>query len=368
MAEELAHGARNRDGGSTVTDLPLVDRGMILGKFMPPTQGHRYLAEFARRCCRRLSVLVCSKPGQPIPGHCRHAWMRAMLPECDVVHVPDDLPDAPEEHPRFWELWLPVIRRAVPEPIGLVVTSEPYGPELARRVGAEHQVADRARQGVPISATAMRADPYAHWAHLPDAVRPWYCRRVVVFGPESTGKTMLAQRLAEHYRTVWVPEWARGHLDPVGGKCAADDFPRIALGQAASEDALALQANRVLICDTDTITTTIWSEVYLGRCDDGIRALATRRRHDLYLLCDIDVPWVDDQQRDMPHRREEFRERCRAALTAHGRTFVDIRGDWERRFRTAVTAIDRLLGPLAGAPPIAAQERLTAEYDAGALP
>jgi NadR type nicotinamide-nucleotide adenylyltransferase len=199
-------------------------------------------------------------------------------------------------------------------------------------------------------------------------VRPWYCRRVVVFGPESTGKTSLAKRLAQHYRTVWVPEWARGHLDPADGRCAPDDFPRIALGQAASEDALALQANRVLICDTDTLTTTIWSEVYLGHCDEAIRALARQRAHDLYLLCDIDVPWVHDGQRDMPHRREEFRERCRAALAAHGRPVVEISGSWETRFQLAVAAIDRLLGPLADAPPIAAQARLTAETMTGATP
>jgi NadR type nicotinamide-nucleotide adenylyltransferase len=341
---------------------------MILGKFMPPTQGHRYLAEFGARCCRRLSVLVCSKPGQPIPGHCRHAWMQAMLPGCDVVHVPDDLPDAPEEHPDFWALWLPVIRRAVPEPIDAVFTSESYGEELARRVGATHVVADRDRYGVPVSGTAMRADPYAHWRHLPDAVRPWYCRRVVCFGPESTGKTTLAARLAEHYRTAWVPEWARGHLDPQGGRCSERDIELIGLGQAASEDALARQAERVLICDTDTLTTTIWSEVYFGGVPEWLRQLARERAHDLYLLCDIDVPWVDDRQRDMPHRRQEFLDRCRAALEAHGRPYVVIRGDRDARFNTAVAAIDALLGPLKDAPPIAAQTRIARELAEGGLP
>lgn len=336
-------------------------RGLILGKFLPPTEGHRYLAGFARRCCDRLSVLVCSTPHEPIPGACRFAWMRAMVPGCDVVWIPDDLPAAPEDHPDFWPLWLAVIRRVVPEPIDLVCTSEGYGEELARRLGAVHLVADRAREGVPVSGTAMRADPYRHWRHLPDAVRPWYCRRVVCFGPESTGKTTLARRLADHYGTAWVPEWARGHLDPRGGRCTAADIPLIALGQAASEDALARRAERVLICDTDALTTTIWSQVYFGGVPDAVADLARRRRHDLYLLLDIDVPWVDDAQRDLPHRRREFLDRCRAALEAHDRPYVLISGGWDERFQRAVAAIDTLLGPLAGAPPPAAQARLTEE-------
>lgn len=348
--------------------VPRFRRGMILGKFMPPTQGHRYLAGFARHCCERLSVLVCSHPQEPIPGANRFAWMRDMLPQCDVVHVADDLPAAPEDDPRFWELWLPVIYRAVGGPVDAVFTSEDYGAELARRLGAVHMVADRRREGVPVSGTAMRADPLANWRHLPEAVRPWYCRRVVVFGPESTGKTTLAKRLAEHYRTVWVPEWARGHLDPLGGKCDLADIERIALGQAASEDTLARQAERVLICDTDTLTTTIWSDVYFNEVAPWIRELAQSRRHDLYLLCDIDVPWVDDGQRDMPHRRPEFFARCRATLEAHGRPYVMVGGDWETRFRTAVAAIDRLLGPLADGLPVAAQERLTAALSAGESP
>ncbi len=351
-----------------MTSPPLFGRGMILGKFMPPTQGHRYLAEFAAGCCRRVSVLVCSKPGQELPGHCRHAWMRAMLPGCDVVHIPDDLPDAPEAHPEFWAIWLEVIRRVVPGGIDAVFTSEAYGPELARRVGAVHVVADAQRHGVPVSGTAMRADPYAHWAHLPDVVRPWYCRRVVCFGPESTGKTTLAARLAAHFRTVWVPEWARGHLDPNGGACVERDIELIGLGQAASEDALARQANRVLICDTDTLTTTIWSDVYFGRTPPWLVDLARKRTHDLYLLCDIDVPWVDDRQRDMPHRRQEFMERCRGALEAHGRRYVVIRGDREQRYQAAVAAIDPLLGPLAGAEPVAAQRRIADELSEGERP
>ncbi len=336
-------------------------RGMVLGKFLPPTEGHRYLAEFGRRLCERLSVLVCTLPSEPIPGACRFAWVREMLPGCDVVHVPDDLPAAPEDSPDFWPLWLETIRRAVPEPVDVVFTSEDYGEELAARLGARHRVCDQRREAEPVSGTAVREDPYAKWKHLPDVVRPWYCRRVVCFGPESTGKSTLAARLAAHFDTAWVPEWARAHLDPKGGKCAPEDIPLIAAGQSASEDALARRSNRLLVCDTDPLLTTIWSEIYFGGCPEGVRRLADDRAYDLYLLCGADVPWVDDGQRDLAHRREEFLERCRRALVSRGRPFVHLAGDWDTRFRTAVAAIEPLLGPPADTPPIAAQPRLAKE-------
>jgi len=291
--------------------------------------------------------------------------MRRLFPDLDVVHLDAVLPQQPEDSPDFWPLWLAEIRRHTGESVDVVFTSEDYGEELARRLGARHMVADRGRQAVPVSGTAIRADPYAHWRDLPDVVRPYYCRRVVVFGPESTGKTTLAKNLAGHFNTVWVPEYARGHLDPKGGKCVAADIPLIAAGQAASEDALAEQANRVLICDTDLLTTTIWSDVYFGDCPAWICAEAKNRRYDLHLFCDIDVPWVDDRQRDMPHRRAEFRDRCQAALVAHGATVVRISGSWDERLRPAITVVELLLGPLLSAPPIAARARVVADMESG---
>lgn len=346
-------------GSRNMAGLPR--RGMILGKFWPPTEGHRYLAEFGRRLCGRLSVLVCTLPSEPIPGVCRFTWVREMLPGCDVVHVPDDLPAAPEDSPDFWPLWLGVVQRVVPEPVDVVFTSEGYGGELAARLGARHLVCDRRREAEPVSGTDVRDNPFAHWKYLPEVVRPWYCRRVVCFGPESTGKSTLAARLAARFDTAWVPEWARAHLDPKGGKCAPEDIPLIAAGQAASEDALARRSNRLLVCDTDPLLTTIWSEVYFGSCPAEVRRLADERACDLYLLCGVDAPWVDDGQRDLAHRREEFFDRCRQVLESRGRPHVHLTGDWDTRFRVASAAIEPLLGPLSGTPPIAAQPRLARE-------
>jgi nicotinamide riboside kinase len=111
----------------------------------------------------------------------------------------------------------------------------------------------------------------------------------------------------------------------------------------AAEDALARHANRILFCDTDLLLTTVWSETLFGDCPAWIRQAAAARTYDLYLLLDVDVPWVDDSQRYLPHQRQAFFERCRAVLEQHGRCYVVIRGTWPERLVHARAAVQDLL-------------------------
>jgi NadR type nicotinamide-nucleotide adenylyltransferase len=191
----------------------------------------------------------------------------------------------------------------------------------------------------------------AFWDFLPECVRPRFVRRVVVTGPESTGKTTLAERLAGHFGTVFVPEFARTHLDakyagrPIPSPpCDEGDIPVIARGQMASEDEAARRANRLLVCDTDLYATRLYAEEYFGRCPTWIREAAKSRRADLHLLLDVDVPWVSDPQRDRPHRRSELFARLREALEEDGRPSVVVSGSWEERWKRARAEAARLLG------------------------
>ncbi|MCK6519395.1 AAA family ATPase [Myxococcota bacterium] len=317
--------------------------GMLLGKFLPPTQGHAYLVDFARASCDKLTVLVCTLPDEPIPGAQRAAWMREMFPRCDIVHYAEVVPQTPEEHPRFWDIWRRLIRASVPGPIHRVFASEAYGERLAAELGAEFVPVDLYRRAVPVSARAIRADPMAHWRFIPPVVRPYYLRRVRVVGPESTGKSTLTAELAAHFGTCFAEEYARPLLEPKGGRCDLDDIPRIARGQRASEDALARQANRVLFCDTDLTTTVIWSELLFGECPDWIRAEADAHRYDLTLLLDVDVPWVDDNQRHFPERRRELFDRFKAAFSAQPGELVTLSGDFDARRAQAIAAVEGML-------------------------
>ena len=318
--------------------------GLVLGKFLPPHAGHVYLVEFARRYVDNLTVVVGSLAREPISGELRHHWMSEIFPSVRVVHLTDENPQEPGEHPDFWDIWRRSLLRVLPAPPDVVFASERYGHRLAAELGARFVMVDGGRQVFPVSGTAVRDDPFGHWRYLPRAVRPHFLKRVSVFGPESTGKSTLAGLLAAHYGTVSVPEYARTHLEEQGGRLGPEDIPLIARGQLASEDALARDASRILVCDTDVLATTIWSEVLFGECPPWIRAEAARRRYDLTLLLDVDVPWVAGPVRYLPDERRSFFDRCARALDASGRRWVRVGGSWEERFTGACAAIDEALG------------------------
>jgi len=310
---------------------------------MPPHLGHISLIERALGEVDRLTILVCTQKREPIPGILRFQWMQELAARAHVLHVTDENPSEPQDHPRFWDIWVETIRRVLPAGPDVVFTGEPYGKELARRLGAEHVMVDRTRSAFRVSATEIRDRPLAQWRFLPPPVRPFFAKRVVVSGSESTGKTMLARNLAQRYQTVWVPESVRGYLDTKPSPLDASDIGPIAKGQLASEEAISRGANRVVILDTDLLSTEIYATHYYGHCPDWIRVAAGEKSADLYLLCDIDVPWVPDPQRDRPHLREHIHELFRTRLAASGRPVVMLSGSWEERFRTACAAIEEML-------------------------
>lgn len=318
-------------------------RGFALGKFMPPHLGHLYLNEFGQRYVDEMTVVVCSIQREPIPGALRYRWMRELMPDANVVHLTDELPQEPSEHPDFWPLWRAALHRVLPGPPDHVFASETYGHRLAQEMGATFVPVDIGRGAVPVSGTAIRTRPMENWAYIPRCVRPYFARRVSVFGPESTGKSTLAARLAAHFGTALVPEYARTHLEARNAPPEASDMVAIARGQIASEEALVRNAQRLLITDTDPLLTVIWSRTLHGDCSPWIIEQAAARRYDLTLLTDVDVPWVPDPVRYLPDDRAPFFARCEAALREHQRPYVTLRGSWDERFSQARGAIEALL-------------------------
>lgn len=172
--------------------------------------------------------------------------------------------------------------------------------------------------------------------------------KVVLFGPESTGKTTLSRLLARHYNTVWVPEYAREYLQNKWNNerktCEHDDLIPIAVGQMNLENELAKKADKVLICDTDLLETKVYSEEYYGGyVDPELDRAARDSQYDLYLLTYIDTPWVADDLRDRPELRKEMFDAFEKALITHKRPYILMKGNVKTRMQKAISAIDDLL-------------------------
>lgn len=167
--------------------------------------------------------------------------------------------------------------------------------------------------------------------------------RVVVTGSESTGKTTLAGRLAAHYGTACVPELSRAYALSVARPLTRHDVEPIARAQLAAERAAESAAGRLIVLDTDVLSTLVYGEHYYGHAPRWITDELRGHPADLYLLCDIDVPWVPDPARDRGHLRAEMHALFAEAVRRSGVPCVLIRGDWEERFRSAVAAVDALL-------------------------
>jgi NadR type nicotinamide-nucleotide adenylyltransferase len=167
---------------------------------------------------------------------------------------------------------------------------------------------------------------------------------VTLIGSESTGKTTLAALLARHFGCPWVPEAARAYLEAHAGPLTADDVEPIARAQMAAEDAGRAAAERLLVLDTDLVSTTVYARHYYGAGPAWIEREARRRLAYLYLLHHPDVPWVDDGPfRDRPQDREEVHALFQETLRAFDARVVDLAGPYPERQARALAAVDEAL-------------------------
>ncbi|SFU28335.1 nicotinamide-nucleotide adenylyltransferase, NadR type [Pustulibacterium marinum] len=172
--------------------------------------------------------------------------------------------------------------------------------------------------------------------------------KIALIGPESTGKTTLSRQLAEHYKTKWVPEYAREYLqkkwDTSKEVCEKEDFLPMAVGQIELENSLAKEANKVLICDTDLLATKVYSEIfYDGYCDPTLHKFALKNTYNLYFLTYIDTPWQKDDIRDRPDSRESNFQTFKQALDKHTKPYVVLQGNEQTRLTKAIREINTLL-------------------------
>ncbi len=168
-------------------------------------------------------------------------------------------------------------------------------------------------------------------------------KRVAVTGPESTGKSKLAEWLANEYHTLWVPEYAREYLQKNGPDYTMEDVVNIAHGQLQRENTASENASEVLFCDTDLLVTKIWCEVVFGACPEWIENQFHAHQYDLYLLCYPDIPWEPDPLRENPDDRKRLFTLYRQVLEESKLPFRVVKGLGNVRFENARTFVNEIL-------------------------
>ena len=220
--------------------------GVIIGRFMPPHSGHLYLIDFARHMVERLYVLVCTLSHEPIPGNLRYEWIRELAPSCEVIHITEEIPAARRGEVGATAIWAETVREAVSETITHVFASEQYGWELARHLDAQYVPVDPSRSNIPVSATAIRENPWEKWRFIPSAVRPWFVRHVAVVDnreyAERTAREMNTV-VVHPYREFWHKTWSEYAGSDKRHPLTEEQIRRGALSTTV---ALARRANRVL--------------------------------------------------------------------------------------------------------------------------
>lgn len=168
--------------------------------------------------------------------------------------------------------------------------------------------------------------------------------KIAMFGPESTGKTTLSKELAQHFDTVWIPEFARIYLqeklDKTGEICVLEDLLPIAIGQTKIENESLELANNYLFCDTNLLVTKVFSEIYYNYCDPILDKAARKHKYDLFFLTNVDVPWEDDGLRDSPENRQVILDTFKNALIANKKPFILLSGDKKSRLEQAIAIIN----------------------------
>jgi HTH-type transcriptional repressor of NAD biosynthesis genes len=281
-------------------------RAFVLMTALPPTIGHLRLIEFAERLAPT-TVIVSTQPSEPF-GFKRYNSILHTMRNNDSVEIEwfnKEIEQNPEA-PGFWDMWRKIFAEYDFHKGDYIVASEPYGKRLAEELDGVFLPYDMNRSITPVKATRVRNTPIGRWNEMIPEFRKNFVQRVTIFGAESTGKTTLAQDLAENFDAPWLFEWARPYLETVGNEITYDKMDRIHQGQLAlQQSASSLVDSPVIFQDTDLFSTVgywgLWDK------DRNINPLildAVDNKSDLYLITQSNIPFEPDPLRYGGDERE----------------------------------------------------------------
>ena len=322
----------------------LNSHGLYLGKFAPFHAGHEHVINEALKTVEDLTVLIYEAPGlTEVPLARRANWIREFNPETEVIECADGPTDVTYEITGMQAHEQYVLKKLGKRKISHFFSSEPYGEHMSAALGAIDIRIDQGRKSVPISATTIREDLYAHRRFLSPRVYFDHLIKVVLLGAPSTGKSTLAEKLAEHFKTTHMPEYGREYweLNNIQRRLTPEQLLEIAVTHRERELVLAHEANQYFFIDTNALTTKVFSQYYHGDSLPGLSELSneTKERYDLVILCGDDIPYDDTADRSGETNRSDFQQATIQELNELGAKYHEVTGSIQDR----ISQVSRIL-------------------------
>lgn len=343
---------------NSVEELPKV--GVYFGKFLPPHRGHINTIINAATTCQKLYVVVsdnknrtkriCNADGTKyISAELRLQWLSQELQDLkhikvvslDETHIP--------EYPNGWEAWATELYNLIPEPIDVFYCGEAIYAEKLPEYFSRAKVClfDPERTTFNISATKIRKQPFKYWDYILGPARPFFAKKVLIAGSESTGKSTLTKSLAKLYHTSWSEEVGRYYAEKyLGGNetiFTNEDFGRIAAQQSEQDYAALRSANRICFFDTDATITQYYSELYMHHKNPLVEMYVNPDKYDVVFLMKPDVQWVDDGQRlnGDQDKREDLHKYLKQMYIdrGFGDKIIEVGGNYQQRLNTVFNYI-----------------------------
>lgn len=317
--------------------------GFVFGKFMPLHLGHLSLIEFASKNCSKLYVILCYNSEEEIPGVFRERWLKQALEKYENIilisfcYNQEELSNSSISSRETSKLWGNVYKKLVPH-ADVVFTSEEYGDYLSEFMGVEHMSFDKRRAKNSISASAIRNDPFYYWDFIADEAKPFFVKKVAIVGTESTGKSILSGKLADHFKTAFVPEAGREIVE-ISGECTIEQLHQVSKLHAERIENEISNANKLLFLDTDLNITKSYSLFLFNQELDVDPWIEKANECDLYLFSETDAPYIQDGTRFSKEQRDNLSLSHKKMLEKNGEKYISLSGTWDDRFHAACNII-----------------------------
>lgn len=323
-------------------------KAFIFGKYLPFHKGHQAMIEFALTKCDFLTVLVCSSDKELIDGKTRKKWIDETfinVPKLEVQvfdYIEDELPNSSETSLEISKIWSDIFKKLFPD-YNLLITSEKYGEMVANCMNINHLEFDNARQQTTISATSICQDLFKNWDFLPNSVKHYFAIKVVLLGTESTGKTVITEKLANHFETSFVAESAREYIFH-SESFTYQDLEIVAQKHAQNIEKTVLESKTPLIfIDTDIYITKSYSVFAFEKELNVDEKIYESNKANLYIYLCNDSQYIQDGQRLTEEKRNELDTFHRQMLKKHNIDYIEINGNWNQRFEKAVQEVEKLI-------------------------